>query len=140
MKNLVVHMGLQPGELLLQSTTAHDKGVVVVPPSTKSTRFSVEQLAGPTFALMRVSAAAWPEPAQREALFSFPTHEAAQQALEELEASLMHAEDSAAEPPAATQTPVGVPFKNVAILVAIVGAISALGGSLSAFGLLKILG
>ena len=93
MAHLVIHAGLQPGELLLQSLTAKDRGVVVLPPSQQANRFSVEQLAGPTYSLLRVSAHAWPQASQREALFTFATQEEAQAALVELESALMSTEE-----------------------------------------------
>ena len=93
MTHLVIHAGLQPGELLLQSLTAKDRGVVVLSPSPQATRFSVEQLAGPTYSLLRVSVHAWPQAPQREALFTFATQEEAIAALSELEAALMSTDD-----------------------------------------------
>lgn len=127
MTHLVIHAGLQPGELLLQSLTAKDRGVVVLSPSPQATRFSVEQLAGPTYSLLRVSAHAWPQAPQREALFTFATQEEAMAALSELEAALMSTDDlsektlPAAVPTAAT--PVLWPWL---LASAAVGALTAL--------------
>lgn len=131
MTHLVIHAGLQPGELLLQSLTAKDRGVIVLPPSQLATRFSVEQLAGPTYSLLRVSAHAWPQAPQREALFTFATPEEAQAALVELESALMSTEvpvektASAAEvaPTPSAPSPVFWPWL---LASAAVGALAAL--------------
>lgn len=123
MTHLVIHAGLQPGELLLQSLTAKDRGVVVLSPSPQATRFSVEQLAGPTYSLLRVSSHAWPQAPQREALFTFVTQEEALAALSELEASLMSTDD-----PGEKTSPAVVPYVFWPWLLAsaAVGALTAL--------------
>lgn len=88
-KTLLVHLGLQPGELLLSSKVAQDAGVVVIPPATHPTRFEVEQTSGPSFRLIRVAALPWPQPPERQPLFQFEKQEEARQALVDLEEALM---------------------------------------------------
>ena len=127
MTHLVIHAGLQPGELLLQSLTAKDRGVVVLSPSTQATRFSVEQLAGPTYSLLRVSAHAWPQAPQREALFTFATQEEAMAALSELEAALMSTDDPGEKTSPAVAPTVATPVLWPWLLAsAAVGALTAL--------------
>lgn len=121
MATLRIHAGFRPGDLLLQSERAQAPGVVVLPVADHPTRFSVDQIAGPLFALTRVSCPAWPIPPERETLFVFEQSQDAQAALEALEAALM----AEAEP--ATPTPLPREVKIVAWTATAAAVLACLG-------------
>lgn len=127
-KTLFVHLGLQPGELLLSTKVAQNSGVVVVPPATHPTRFEVEQTSGPSFQLVRVASLPWPQPPERQQLFQFEHHADAQQSLVDLEEALMLEQDvdPAPSPPAPSPSAVFSRWP-VVMLVSLVAGVLGLG-------------